>query len=85
MKNTTTQQDKALNEKLGIFWMLGAMLMFAVTNSFAKLLMENYTVIQVVWARYFFQFVLLLVFIGPGVKKMLVTNKLMLQIVRSFL
>ena len=85
MTNADANHDQPLNEKLGIFWMLGAMMMFSVTNSFAKLLMANYTVIQIVWARYFFQFVLLIVFLGPSLKKILVTNKLLLQIVRSLL
>ena len=85
MTNADAKHDQPLNEKLGIFWMLGAMMMFSVTNSFAKLLMANYTVIQIVWARYFFQFVLLIVFLGPSLKKILVTNKLLLQIVRSLL
>jgi drug/metabolite transporter (DMT)-like permease len=61
------------------------MLVFSITNSFAKLLMANYPVIQIVWARYFFQLILLLVFLGPLLKKVLVTSKLKLQIVRSFL
>jgi len=77
--------DKPFNAKLGIFWMLGAMMMFSVTNSSAKFLMTEYPVIQIVWARYFFQFVLLLIFLGPSLKKTLPTRKLKLQIVRSFL
>lgn len=77
--------DQPFNAKLGIFWMMGAMMMFSVTNSSAKFLMADYPVIQIVWARYFFQFVLLLLFLGPSLKKVLVTNKLWLQIVRSFL
>ncbi len=85
MTNVKAKQVQPLNEKLGIFWMLGAMMMFSITNSSAKLLMVNYTVIQIVWARYFFQFVLLLIFLGPSLKNMLITNKLLLQIARSFL
>jgi drug/metabolite transporter (DMT)-like permease len=85
MTNADAKHDQPLNEKLGIFWMLGAMMIFSVTNSFAKLLMANYTVIQIVWARYFFQFVLLIIFLGPSLKKMLATNRLLLQIVRSLL
>jgi drug/metabolite transporter (DMT)-like permease len=77
--------DQPVNAKLGIFWMMGAMMMFSVTNSSAKFLMADYPVIQIVWARYFFQFFLLLLFLGPSLKNVLVTNKLQLQIVRSFL
>jgi drug/metabolite transporter (DMT)-like permease len=85
MTHTNACNDQSFNAKRGIFWMMAAMMMFSVTNSFAKLLMANYPVLQIVWARYFFQFVLLLVFLGPSLKKVLVTSKLQLQIIRSFL
>jgi drug/metabolite transporter (DMT)-like permease len=81
----TRASDQPVNAKLGIFWMMGAMLMFSVTNSSAKFLMADYSVIQIVWARYFFQFVLLVLFLGPSLKSLLFTSKLQLQIVRSFL
>jgi drug/metabolite transporter (DMT)-like permease len=81
----TRAKDQPVNAKLGIFWMMGAMMMFSVTNSSAKFLMADYSVIQIVWARYFFQFVLLVLFLGPSLKNVLVTSKLQLQIVRSFL
>ena len=77
--------NQPLNAKLGIFWMMAAMMMFSVTNSSAKFLMTEYSVIQIVWARYFFQFVLLLLFLGPSLKKVFITNKLSIQILRSFL
>ena len=85
MTHTNAYNDQSFNAKRGIFWMMGAMMMFSVTNSFAKLLMANYPVLQIVWARYFFQFVLLLAFVGPSLKKVIVTSKLQLQIIRSFL
>ena len=47
MTEINVKLKQPLSEKLGIFWMLGAMLMFSVTNSFAKLLMFKYTVIQI--------------------------------------
>ena len=85
MTHANAHQAGPLSAKHGILWMMGAMMMFSVTNSFAKLLMENYPVMQIVWARYFFQFILLLAFLGLRLKKVLVTSKLQLQIVRSFL
>jgi drug/metabolite transporter (DMT)-like permease len=85
MTHANAHNAEPFDAKRGIFWMMSAMLVFSITNSFAKLLMANYPVIQIVWARYFFQLILLLVFLGPRLKKVLVTSKLKLQIVRSFL
>lgn len=73
------------DSRRGILWMLAAMMMFTGTNAFAKLLVADYPVMQVVWARYFFQFLLLLNFIGPRLRRVMVTSKLKLQLGRSFL
>ena len=69
----------------GILWMLAAMMMFSGTNALAKLLTEHYPVMQIVWARYFFQLLLLVTFLGPRLKRVIVTNKLTVQIIRSLL
>lgn len=76
---------QSVDARRGILWMLAAMLMFTGTNAFAKLLMAHYPVMQVVWARYFFQFLLLLIFIGPRLNRVMVTAKLKLQLGRSLL
>jgi len=82
---TTIASTSSLDTRRGIFWMLGAMMMFSGTNAFAKLLMVHYPVMQVVWARYFFQFLLLSIFLAPRIGKVMVTSKLKIQLVRSFL
>lgn len=75
----------SLDARRGIFWMLCAMLMFSGTNVVAKLLIAHYPVMQVVWARYFFQFLLLSIFLGPRLRRVMVTSKLKVQLVRSLL
>ena len=85
MTHAIAPQAQPFDAKRGIFWMMGAMMMFSGTNSFAKILMEHYPVMQIVWARYFFQLLLLVIFLAPRLRKVLVTSKLQLQIVRSLL
>lgn len=82
-----TQQTAApsIDIRQGILWMLAAMMMFSATNALAKLLMAHYPVMQVVWARYFFQFSLLLIFLGPRIRRVMVTSKLTVQLGRSLL
>jgi len=38
----------------GILWMIAATAVFSCTNTLAKLMGENYDIVQVVWARYAF-------------------------------
>jgi len=82
---TATASTSSLDYRRGILWMLAAMMMFSGTNAFAKLLMAHYPIMQVVWARYFFQFLLLSIFIGPRLRRVMATSKLKVQLVRSFL
>jgi len=81
----TTAPSHSLDSHRGILWMLAAMMMFSGTNASAKLLSEQYAVMQIVWARYFFQFLLLSVFLGPRLQGIMMTSKLTVQITRSFL
>jgi drug/metabolite transporter (DMT)-like permease len=69
----------------GIYWMMAAMLMFTSTNVFAKLLMQHHSVMQVLWARYFFQFLLMSIFLAPRLRRVMITSKLNIQIGRSLL
>ncbi|NQU58391.1 MAG: DMT family transporter [Rhodospirillales bacterium] len=82
---TATASTSSLDYRRGILWMLAAMMMFSGTNAFAKLLMAHYPIMQVVWARYFFQFLLLSIFIGPRLRRVMAPSKLKVQLVRSFL
>ncbi|MBC8267166.1 MAG: DMT family transporter [Rhodospirillaceae bacterium] len=82
---TNVVSSPHLDTRQGILWMLSAMMMFTGTNALAKLLMGHYPVMQVVWARYFFQFLLLVIFIGPRLPRVMVTSKLKIQLLRSLL
>ena len=82
---TASTSSHPLDTRQGILWMLSAMMMFTGTNALAKLLMGHYPVMQVVWARYFFQFLLLIIFIGPRLPRVMVTSKLKIQLLRSLL
>jgi len=73
------------DSRRGILWMLATVLMFASINATAKILTQTYPVMQVVWARYFFQMLLLLLFLGPRLPRVIVTAKLRLQLIRSLL
>ena len=55
----------------GILWMLLTMLIFASINALAKQLTLTYPVPQVVWARYAFHMVLLLVLLRGRLPRML--------------
>lgn len=69
----------------GILWMLLAMIMFAGVNTTAKYLTQFHSVPQVLWARYVFHALVLVLLLAPRLKKLLATNRLKLQLFRSFL
>ncbi len=61
------------------------MIMFAGVNTTAKYLTQFHSVPQVVWARYVFHALVLVLLFAPRLKKLLATNRLKLQLFRSFL
>ncbi len=85
MTAPSMQKGEFFSAKHGILWMMAAMMMFSGTNAIAKLLMEQFPVIQIIWARYFFQFILLLIFLSPRLSNVFITENLRLQILRSLL
>jgi drug/metabolite transporter (DMT)-like permease len=71
---------------IGIGMMLLATLLFTVMDSIAKSLTATYPVQQVIWARYFFQFALLLLLIPRlGVAGLLWTRRPGVHIARGLL
>ncbi len=76
------------NEKYGIFAYIITLFFFASMEALAKYLSETFTVIQIVWARYAFQFVIVIIVIffmeilgySTGIKK---PKLLKIQIFRS--
>lgn len=69
----------------GIPWMLLTMFLFVSLDSIAKYLIEDYSVIQVVWGRYTFHMVFLLLLLRHRLPKVLVTRRLGIQLFRSLL
>lgn len=69
----------------GILWMILATFLFVSLDAVAKHLVQNYAVVQVVWARYSFHLLFLLLFLRGRLANVLVTRRLGLQCVRSML
>lgn len=69
----------------GIYWMLLTMFFFVSMDTVAKYLIQDRHVFQVVWGRYFFHFLILIVVLAPRLRQLLVTENLKLQLARSLL
>lgn len=70
--------------RTGIVLILATGLFFSLLDTIAKYLAADYPVIQVVWARYLFQMLMVPFMLGGvNVVHVLRTNNLLLQIVRS--
>jgi drug/metabolite transporter (DMT)-like permease len=70
----------------GIALTLVAILLFTVMDSIAKTLTATYPVQQVIWARYFFQFALMLLLIPRlGIRGLLWTRRPVVHIARGLL
>ena len=82
---TDKERTRPVNPLQGIAWMLVTMFMFSCINATAKSLAQSLPVIEVVWARYFFQMLLLILFLRHRLPKVIATGKLKLQIARSLL
>ncbi len=71
------------DNRAGIFWMVTTMLMFVSMDTCAKYLVSHYPTMQVVWARYFFQVVILLLVLAPRLPVLIKTQSLKFQLLRS--
>lgn len=70
----------------GIFLFCIAIFLFAVMDAVAKYAAREFPPIQVVWARCFFHIVLMIIVLGPTHGRRLIrTNNLKMQVVRSIL
>lgn len=69
----------------GILWMVLTMFIFASINAVAKTLAETYPVAQVVWARYAFHVVLLVLLLRGRLFRIIISRALGLQLTRSVL
>lgn len=69
----------------GILWMLFGCFFLASVNIFAKTLSADYSITQVVWARYVFHIVMLLAVLGIAFPRTLKTTHIGFQSLRSLL
>jgi drug/metabolite transporter (DMT)-like permease len=75
------------NQKLkGIALMVSGTLLFLLLDTFAKKVGESLPFLELVWGRYFFNFVVIALIFGPHkIPKLLKTNHLKLNLIRGFL
>jgi len=71
------------NHLLGIVWMLATMFWFVTLDSTAKYLMQSYPVVQVIWARFFFHLLFVILLMGPQLVSQIKSQSLLLQGLRS--
>lgn len=72
-----------LNPTLGILWMLLTMLGFVSMDAMAKHLSRDYSVVQIVWARFTFHAVFLAAWLGARFWHQIQTQRMGLQLGRS--
>ena len=79
-----SQASKTQSYALGVLFLLGGILCFAVMEAIAKLLTQRYTVVEVTWARYLVNLLLLLLlFLNRPAHEVLATRRLGLQLLRG--
>jgi drug/metabolite transporter (DMT)-like permease len=83
MSSTNHQTNIPENIPVGIAWMLLAVIWFVVLDTLAKYLMQTYPVLQVVWARFFFHTMLVLMIMRSKIPGGIVSKKWNLQGIRS--
>jgi drug/metabolite transporter (DMT)-like permease len=71
-------------ERRGILWMVATMAFLAAADAAAKVVMETNTIAQVVWARYLYAWPMLLI-MAPRLRRLVVTQRLAMQVSRGFL
>lgn len=84
-KNAPVPDVETDKSNSGIFWMLLTMFLFVSMDTTAKYLLQERHIFQVVWGRYFFHFLILLIVLAPRLRALLVTQNLKLQLARSLL
>ena len=77
--------NKTDNHAIGVFWMLLTMFLFVSMDASVKLLVQDFSPLQIVWARFFFHMVWLLVFFNARFISLFTTNALKMQLLRSAL
>ena len=78
-------RDASENIVAGIGWMLVTMFLFTTMDAFAKYLTADYSVTQIVWARFFFHMIWLSVFFRSATLSFMRSHRTGLQLLRSVL
>lgn len=73
------------NHLAGIIWMLLTMMLFVTMDTFAKHLTQEFSPLQVVWARFFFHMVWMSLFLRTALLAAFVSGNYKLQLIRSAL
>jgi len=73
------------NHAIGIVWMLVTMMLFVSMDTVAKHLTQEFSPLQVVWARFFFHMVWISVFLRKTLLAAFVSGNYKLQLIRSAL
>jgi drug/metabolite transporter (DMT)-like permease len=71
--------------RAGILWMLTTTFFFVSLDATAKFLVTRYPVVEVVWARFVFHMLFVVIALAPRLRVHVVTRRLWLQLGRSFL
>lgn len=69
--------------KRGIVWMLVSILLASMMDAISKYLSQSYPVFQIVWARYLFQALPVMVVLGPRLPVLVRTRRMGIQLLRS--
>lgn len=67
----------------GIVYMAASMAVLVLMDTVAKLLMQTHDPVQVIWARYACQSLVVVVWFFPRLRRLLVTRHIWLQLIRS--
>lgn len=85
MKLALNQSTDAADIRRGILWMLLTVLLFVSMDTIGKYLTQDYPVLQVTWARFFFHALWLLLFLRSRVFTVARTRRPGIQLFRGFL
>jgi drug/metabolite transporter (DMT)-like permease len=83
LANPSTAAPSSDNHLLGILWMLATMFWFVTLDSTAKYLMQSYPVPQVIWARFFFHLIFVVILMGPRLRTQIKSQSPIHQCLRS--
>ena len=77
--------DSHENRKRGILWMLATMLCFITLDAIMKFLLQDFSLVQVTWARFFFATIIAALVCGRSLPQLIRSHAPKKQILRSIL